>query len=169
MHITLYSALSADGLIATNDHDSDWVSEVDLEVFNKTILDAGCMILGKTTFFQYPKMFPMPGVLNVVMTHDASLKSDAKDVFFAAGSLENTVKEMEARGIERAVLIGGGKTNASFIKANLIDELILSIHPLLLGQGIQLFEGAQVNLKLELVGVKELREDLVQLKYEVIK
>ena len=51
----------------------------------------------------------------------------------------------------------------------LIDEVIVSIHPVILGQGIKIFEGGDFDEKLERVEVEELDEGLVQVRYKVMK
>ena len=55
----------------------------------------------------------------------------------------------------------------AFLKDGLIDEIYLSVHPLVLGKGIKIFEGGEVKVNLKLLGIKELKEDLVQLHYKV--
>lgn len=56
-----------------------------------------------------------------------------------------------------------------YLLAGLIDEVFLSVHPLILGDGIKLFEGAETDIKLEFLDQKELGEGLVQLHYRVLK
>lgn len=65
------------------------------------------------------------------------------------------------------MLIGGGTTNAGFLEASLIDEIILSVHPMTLGQGIPLFKGNEVEQHFDLVDVNKLSEGLVQIRYAV--
>lgn len=169
MKVILYMATSLDGFIAKNDGDSDWVSEADSVEFNKQIKKAGCLIVGRRTFDQYyGELYPIPKVLNVVMTHNKRLKPKDKNVLYSTKSPQETIKEIELKGFNKVVLIGGGTTNNSYLKDNLIDEIYLSVHPLLLGTGIPIFRDAKETLKkLSLLEVKKLKEDLIQLHYKV--
>ena len=67
------------------------------------------------------------------------------------------------------MLIGGEKLNTSFFKENLIDEIWLSVHPLVIGEGKFVMDKLKYFEKLKLLGVKKLKEDLVQLRYKVKK
>lgn len=72
-------------------------------------------------------------------------------------------------GHTEILLIGGGTTNGLFLKDNLIDEMFLSVHPIILGDGIRLFEGVEKILKLETLGAKILSEGLVQIHYRIVE
>lgn len=67
------------------------------------------------------------------------------------------------------LLIGGGHVNGSFIQNNLIDEVFLSVHPLILGEGIKIFENFRKQVDLDFVGSEEMEEGLVQLHYKIKK
>lgn len=69
--------------------------------------------------------------------------------------------------MEEALLIGGGKTNSSFLELGVIDEVVWSIHPLVLGNGIKVFTEIKKELNLELLEIRELEENLVHLRYKV--
>jgi len=170
MKITLYMAISTDGFIAKKDGDSDWVSPVDTANFEKAMQDNGCIIVGRKTFDQYQgDICPVKGVTNIVVTSDKSLKSDESNVHFVTGSVEEIIEVIKQKGHEKALLIGGGITNALFLKAGAIDEIVLSVHPLILGNGIKLFESAEVDVKLRLISETKLDEGLIQGKYKILK
>lgn len=168
MKITLYMAISIDGFIAKKDGDSDWVSPVDSANFEQKIKEKGCIIVGRRTFDQYQgDLYPVKNVTNIVVTSNSSLKSEGNVVYVQTPS--EAIKVAEERGHKEALLIGGGTTNGLFFKAGLIDEIFLSVHPLVLGSGIKLFENAETNIKLEFLDQKEFGEGLTQLHYRVIR
>ncbi len=163
-------AISADGFIAKKNGDSDWVSPVDTVNFKKAMEEHGCIIVGRKTFDQYQdEIYPVDGVTNIVITSDKSRKSDKPNVHFLTDSVEEIIEIIKQKGHDRALLIGGGTTNASFLKAGAIDEMILSVHPLILGNGIKLFESDEVSVKLELISETKLEEGLIQARYQVLK
>ncbi len=162
-------AVSVDGFIAKKDGDSNWVLEDDWPIFEAQIKEKGCIIVGRKTFIQYHNdIYPIKGVINIVLTKDRSITDKNKNVIFAT-SPKNAVKKINELGHKKALLIGGGTTNGSFFNDNLIDEVILSVHPLVLGEGIKLFEGCVKEYKLRKVSTKKLGKELVQLRYEVLK
>lgn len=170
MKVILYMAISLDGFIAKLDSDSDWVSEVDSVEFLKQIKKAGCLIVGRKTFDQYyGELYPIPKVLNVVMTTNRELKAKEDNILYSTKTLKATKEMLKSKGLKKAILIGGGTTNNSYLEENLIDEIILSVHPLLLGKGIPIFRDAKETFKkMSLLEVKKLKENLVQLHYKII-
>ena len=170
MKVTLYMAISIDGFVATKDGGFDWVSEIDAEHFAREIAEKGCIVVGSTTFYQFlHDLYPIAGVSNIVLS--SSKKSDPNmpaTVLFAANA-EQALQLAETKGHEEVLLIGGGHTNGAFLKENLIDEIILSVHPLILGNGIKLFENFEKQIDLEKVRTEELGGGLVKIVYRVIK
>lgn len=166
MKTTLHLALSADGFIAKPDGDSDWVSPIDSELFESRVKDAGCIIVGRKTFEQYKgELYPVEGVVNIVVTSDVDYKRD--DVMVASSPVV-AVALAEEKGCTKILLAGGGRTSAAFLQAGLIDEIFFSVHPLILGQGIKPFEGKTFEKNLKLLDSRDLGEGLVELCYEVI-
>jgi len=169
MKVTLYMAISIDGFIAKKDGDSDWVSPVDSANFEQKIKEKGCIFVGRRTFDQYQgDLYPVKGTTNIVLTSNISLKSEKDNVIYAQ-SPSDAIKRAQAKGHDKALLIGGGITNGLFLREGLIDEVFLSVHPLILGAGIKLFEGNEADIKLEFLDKKELGEGLTQLHYQVVK
>lgn len=166
MKVTLMNAISVDGFIAKSDGDSDWV--VDDELFNKAIAEFGCILIGHTTFTQYEGvLYPVEGAVTFVYSSDASLQCTSTDnLKFVHGSPKEVLGQVTKAGFEQVLLGGGGKTNAAFAKAGLIDEMILDIHPLVLGKGVRLFDNSNNPLNLELSEHKQY-SGFMQLHYKV--
>ena len=75
------------------------------------------------------------------------------------------MNELKDRGIRRAWLVGGGKLAAAFRAEGLITEHIVSFIPVLLGDGIALFDGPAPAETLRLLGAKTYDSGIVQLRY----
>lgn len=169
MQITLYIAPSIDGYISTSDKDSEWVSPVCGESFMQTINDYGCIILGSHTYDQYKgEMYPIKDALNIVLSSDPTRTSDNPDLVFVQ-SVKAALSVVADHGHPKALLIGGGTVNAAFLKESLIDDIILDIHPLIIGKGIKEFENIEKFVRLRRTSVKPMDDDLVQIRYQVIK
>lgn len=167
MKVILYMAISADGFIAKKDGDSDWVSEADFPYFEKKINEAGCIIVGRKTFDQYyDDLYPIEGVTNIVLTTNSTVPAKNHNVIFA-DSPRQALQIAQQKGLKKVLLIGGGHVNGAFIQENLIDELFLSVHPLILGEGIKIFESFNKQVELALVSSKLVEEGLVQLHYAI--
>lgn len=160
-------ATTIDGFIANKDGNSDWVSPVDTDNFMSQIHNKGCIIVGSTTFHQYlDELYPVDGVINIVLSSKEEKSDDEKKLYFLSRTPHEVVEFLESRGQHEALLIGGGITNAIFLEAGLIDEVILTVHPMILGNGIKLFNGKEIQKNFVLTDVKKLPENLVQLYYK---
>ena len=167
MKVILYMAISADGFIARNNGDSDWVSEND-SGFTEIMTKNGNVVVGRKTFDQYYRdIFPVEGVTNFVLSAGAGYKDDNVVVLPSPDSI---VEEAENRGIDNLVVVGGGKVNQSFLESNLIDEIQLVVHPLILSNGMKLFGVSDKTLDLEFIKSLDLGVDgLVRLYYKIKK
>ncbi len=166
--VILYMATSVNGYIAKKDGDSDWVSEIDSKIFEKKIKEAGCVIVGRKTFYQYyGDLYPVGDATNIVLTNDVTRQDENKNVVFVFSPKE-AIQIAEQKGYDKVLLIGGGQVNGSFINNDLIDEIFFSVHPLVLGKGIKIFENLKKQVNLKFVGSKELEEGLIQLHYKIL-
>ncbi len=170
MYITLLMAITINGFVAGSDDDTEWVKDID--ALYKMTAAAGVSIMGKRTYDECVKYdaFPYKGALNIVMTHDKTLLTKSSDdVIFTDKTPAGVLRLIEQKGLDHALIIGGGHINGSFLKAGLIDEVILDIHPMIMAKGIHLFEADFPYQQLELMSVTKINNDLLQVKYRVKK
>jgi dihydrofolate reductase len=168
MKITLVAVVTVDGKIARNEHHlSDWSSKEDKRVFISATRRAGVLILGNNTYKTLPA--PLPGRLHIVLTSNTSDKIDVPgQVEYTSASPEEIVASLEARGYKEAVLAGGAQTYALFLKAGLVDEISLTIEPVIFGSGIDLLRGTEFDLRATLVHMERLNEQgSVLLRYSL--
>ena len=163
--------ITVNGLIAKTDGDSQWTSEEDLKGFRERSSEAGNCIMGKNTFLETVKYghFPFPGALNVVLTKEPVENKWGESALFLDKSPEEVLKVIEERGFDTAFVIGGGALNSAFMKEGLIDEIYLDVEPLVFAKGIPVFREADFEYWLELIEVKKLNHDTIQLHYRVKK
>ena len=169
MKVVLYMATTIDGFVAKKNGDSDWVSPSDTPIFEEKIKEAGCIVMGRRTYEVSGSDFPYKGALNIVMTSNGNLKSNDPNVLFLNKHPKDVIEVVKKKGFQTLLIIGGGNLNGSFLKEGLIDEIYIDIHPLVLGSGIKLFEKCEVDVKLKLLDIKPLKNDLILLRYKVLK
>lgn len=162
--------MTANGFVAGPKDDTEWIK--DFDALYQTIKDFGVAIMGKRTYDECVKYnaFPYKGALNIVMTHNKDLiAKSAGDVIFTDATPKEVLKLVQQKGFDKALIIGGGHINGSFLKDNLIDEIILDIHPMLIAKGIHVFESDFSYVQLTLLGFTQLPDQLLQVRYSVKK
>src|SRR3989344_2940736 len=171
MQLILMMAMTADGIIAkTKDQKADWTSPADKKAFIAETKKHGVIIMGETTFETIGR--PLPGRLNLILSMTPEQYQDRKQagvLEFKKGSAEEIVKMLEVRGFEAAVVGGGARTNSFFLKAGLVDEILITVEPKIFGLGLNFTEGEDLDLNLELIETKEIGDNAVLLRYKVLK
>lgn len=167
MDVILLMAMTVDGKIARNSNQLvDWTGSEDKEYFVKVTCEAGVMIMGSKTFDTFGK--PLPGRKNIVMTRNTKRKSENENLIFTDKSPKQIITELEAEGFSKAALIGGATINSLFASENLINEVHITLAPLLFGKGLSLFD-QPTDMKLELFENIALASNHLLLKYKVIR
>lgn len=156
-------AISVDGFVARKNGETTWVSDFDFSLFDKRRQEAGCTVMGRTTF---DEVGSMDGITTIVVTRDPKAHQDTKNTFFV-DSPAAAVALAESKGHNKILLAGGGTTNGAFLKAGLINKIFLSVHPIALGEGIKLFGTETTEANLTLLDTEKLDDNLVQLHYAV--
>lgn len=78
---------------------------------------------------------------------------------FTDESPKALVKRLDSLGYKRCLLVGGSEIGHSFLKAKLIDQLLLTIEPYLFGTGTQFLPDKTINVKLKLLKIKQLNKN----------
>ena len=162
--VTLGLAVSLDHFIAREDHSVDWllwsndIASISAEYW-KTI---DTVLMGRKTFEIAKK--PYPGVTNYVFSR--TLK-DVDGVTLVEDDPAAFVRELKSHPGKGMAVIGGGELARPLLDGGVIDEIVLNVHPVLLGRGIPLFHGLERQLDLELLESRVLQHVCVLLHYRV--
>ena len=170
MLVTLMMVMTADGFIAKNANQTstDWTSSADKEIFIQRTKEAGVIIMGLTTYKTIGR--PLPGRLNLIMTREPGIEESIPDKLeYTNTPPSQLLKELEERGFKEVILGGGTTINSLFLNAGLVDEIQITIEPLLFGGGLTLFKDLDLNQKLELIEMKDLGTNVVNLRYRLVK
>lgn len=169
--VILYIACSLDGFIARKDHDISWLFNDQDYGWNEFTNEFQTAVMGRKSY-DFAKQFsnpPYSGRKNLVITSQRELYLSSTDelVFCSYDDVINyLLTDSKDEGI---FLVGGTGLITNFFNSNMIDEVIVAIHPIILGEGIPLFEGIKHELKLELAEHTVYTSGLVKLKYIVLK
>ena len=146
--IVYYAALSLDGRIAGPDHDLGFLELLDRgldEDYERFYAGLDSLIMGGGTweFMVRHGSWPYAGkpCWLVSRSHTPDELPGAEPVEPFAGDLRELVGLIEGRGYSRTWLIGGGDLAGQLLEHDLIDELILTLAPTLLGRGPALADG----------------------------
>ena len=147
MSNTVFIATSLDGYIADKDGGLDWLNSIP----NPDNLDMGwvnfidridALVMGRRTFdkvcsfnCEWPYSKPVFVLSNSLKSIPEGYEAKAEPI---KGSLSKVVEKIHQRGYKH-LYIDGGVTVQSFLKEDLIDEIIITIIPTLLGGGTPLF------------------------------
>lgn len=171
MKVTLYMAVTINGFIAKENDDTSWVTGADWKKFKEISKRIGNVIIGRRTYkvMLREKQFPLGDCLNIVLTEKKTIKNRWKNVLFTNQSPKQVLKYLKRKGFKETLIAGGGKINGSFIKENLIDEIYLTIEPIVFGKGIKLFNDADFETKLKLIKIAKISNNEIQVHYRIKK
>jgi dihydrofolate reductase len=169
--VILYIANSLDNFIASEDGSLDWLfSDSDYGYYD-FLATIDCTLMGNKTYqhvLTFEGEFPYKDKENYVFTRNTHLEKD-ENVRFISTDIQAFVKNLTQKEGKNIWCIGGGEVNRILLQANLIDEMILSIHPILLGKGIPMFPPDYPPSKWKWIKTQTFESGLVQLHYSLLK
>ncbi len=172
--VTLYIAASVDGYIAGTDDNLDWLDRVarEGEDYGYETFYAGCdaLIMGRRTFdwITAHGPWPYPDKTTYLLSNEAPAQA-AEGVVHVGTDAATCVATAQADGHENLWLVGGGAVVRSFLDADLIDEFIISLVPVLLGRGVPLFPASAGTTSLRLLSSRAFDSGLVQNHYRRVR
>jgi len=168
MKLTLLMAQTLDGRIAKDsDHFPDWTEKADKKFFMNYTKEVGVMIMGRTTFETLPGV--LPGRLSVVLSRSAGdWEQREENLVFTSLTPTEILKKLESLNYDHAVLTGGTTINTLFAKERLIDKVILTVSPVIFGEGMGVF-APEISLDLTLEKSEKLGDNSRTLYYTVNK
>lgn len=170
--IKLYIAMSLNGKIASKDGGVDWLEATP----NPNNLDYGYVdfydsvdttIQGKATYqkiIDWGLEFPYTTTKNFVLTRNPNMEN-TKDVEFVSANHIPFIKQLKKYEGKDIWLIGGGQVNTLLLQAGLIDEIRVFLMPIIIPDGIGLFEALPPQTQLTLMDTMTFPTGVVELKY----
>ncbi|HEX2920028.1 MAG TPA: dihydrofolate reductase family protein [Bacteroidales bacterium] len=148
-----------------------WSSESDKEHYMQIWKESSLVIMGSNTYNDNI-ITPSPRRLILVMTRNPEKYNDRSikgQVEFTNESPLGIVERYKSR-FDLMTVVGGSKIASSFLKDSIIDELILTIEPIIFGQGIDLLSGGEYEVRLKLLDIKRSNENGTLItRYKILK
>jgi len=165
--IIVYIASSLDGFIARENGDVDWLPQTGESSYAKFYKSVDTVIMGKTTYDQVLTFgkYPYKGKKSFVFSRTS--QNNDENIEFVS-DVEKFVKDGFPGAGENIWLVGGAKIIASFLRKGVVDEIIITKIPILLGNGISIFQNLEDETKLELIKTEKFGQ-LVDLHYKILK
>lgn len=175
MQATVFVGASVDGFIARRDGGLDWLpDDAEEHGYEQLMASVDTLVIGRNTF-------------ETVLGFDGWAYGDKRVVVLSSRPLDLSVAlgrggvveqmdgspgeilaRLEASGAKHAY-VDGGVTIQRFLRAGLIDRLIVTRVPVLIGDGIALFGSLPRDVRLRHVATRSYPSGLVQSEYEVLR
>ena len=163
--VVLYLAASLEGFIADEHGGTDWVC--DEVLYEKICREYGCICMGNTTYKEYGGL-AFDGVQHIVLASKPPKKSKHDNVHFVT-SAQAAVNCAQKLGFKKFLVIGGAKTNQSFMQAGVIHKVMADIHPFLLHKGVPMFGDFHAKFDFKMTAHKWYPEGFMHAEYTVGK
>ncbi len=176
--LTIHMVCSLDGFIAKKDGSISWLESTDkydggktltmeeIEEFNRSI---DCYVMGSRTYEHAVELGWPYGDTQVIVLTRRDLKTEKENVQFYAGDLDDLVNQQLKPKYRNIWMVGGSITTKKFLKLKLADDLIVSIMPIILGEGILFFDSVEQEQRLHLKDVTAYNDGMVEMLYEINK
>lgn len=172
MKTTAYIGTSLDGFIARKDGEIDWLIQFDSEEINQSytafVSNIDAIVIGRGTYekvLSFPTWFYQQKVF-VLSTQIKQIPDHLKDkVTVLSMKPKELLLYLSDRGYSK-LYVDGGKVIQSFLNDNLLDELIITRVPVLIGDGIPLFGKLDHDITFKHLHTKTFSNGLVMSHYE---
>lgn len=170
--LILYIAMSLDGFIAAPGDDISFLNMVDQEGedygYQNFYSRIDTVVLGRKTYDKVASMgYPDPHPEKKMFVITRQERPSLNNIQFYNGNLVDLIHRLKREEGKDIYCDGGAEIVNTLLKEMLFDELIISVLPLLIGDGTRLFQTGIPCQKLELVSSKGFEKGLVQLHYKM--
>lgn len=168
--VKLFIATSLDGYIATKNESIQWLENIEGEGDNSYLSfyeEIDTVIMGNKTYqwleSQNLSEFPYQGKDCYVFSRKET--GSDENVIFVNDDVERFIQMLQNKEGRDIWIVGGGELLSSFIEQDLIDEYIITVAPIILGEGIPLFKAGSSSISLSLIGTQKFNQ-FIELHYE---
>ena len=172
--VILYIACSLDGFIAKPDGNLEWLNSVPNpdntdHGYSDFLKGISVIIMGRRTYSEvlgFGIEWPYSDKITYVVTGNDSLKIESPGTHRLCGNISESVEKIKLGTGKDIWLVGGGKLVTYFLNNNLVDKMVISFVPVILGNGIPLFPDKPEETTWNLTGTTAFSTGIVSLTYE---
>ncbi|MGC3978383.1 MAG: dihydrofolate reductase family protein [Paludibacteraceae bacterium] len=172
--IKLYIAASIDGYIARNDGDLDWLTEYPInaetnygyDIFYESI---DTVLMGGRTYRDIQNMdilWPYKDKETYIVTRNPI--NEKENIHCITENVIETILGLRVQNGKDIWLVGGGKLIAALLNENMVDEMIITTIPVILGSGIPLFPDNPKESKWKIASSESYKNGIIQTAYKCI-
>lgn len=166
MKTVIVAAITADGFIGrSSDHLADWTGKADKKLFVDVTKQMGTMVMGSRTFATIGRALPDRRTIVYTSRPGEITAEGVETTSETPGRLVARLKQEGATGL---AVVGGASIYAQFMAAGVVDELYLTVVPVLFGTGVTLFN-QELHARLQRIQHTLLDENTVLLHYRVLR
>lgn len=171
--LSLFIAVSLDGYIAKPNDDLSFLKLVEKEGedygYEEFMAKIDTVVLGRKTYdYVIREIGPSHydnGQRDVYVISRTARPASGRTVFYS-GDLSELIHRLKSEGGKNIFCDGGAEIINELLRHDLIDELIISIVPVLVGNGVRLFQDNRPEQQLEFMSAKSFETGLTQLHYK---
>jgi dihydrofolate reductase len=185
--VVYYAAATVDGYIAEADDTLDWLTSYDGRAgndveaveggYDEFYERVGALVMGAVTYGwilghmeRTGTGWIYPGKPCWILSSRELPVPDGEDVRIVNGQVAELSEEMLASAGDRDLwVVGGGNVASQFADAGLLDELIVTVVPVVLGAGKPLFDRRIAGAPMRLVGALPRSNGMVELRYDLAR
>ena len=170
--VTFGGANSADNYLAGPGEAIDWLrwSDDAAAIAAESFKGVDAMLMGRKTWEFAQRMGggpATPGVKTYVFSRTLEPLPDGGAAELVREDSAAFVRRMKAAAGGDILVMGGGALGSALIEAGLVDEIRMTIHPILLGGGTPLFHPLSRRIELELMEARQIARECVVVRYRV--
>lgn len=175
---TVHMVASLDGFVYKKDGNIDWLTSGDhyesgialsKEDIKNYLAGIDCYVMGSKTYEQALVHGWPYGEKPVFVLSSRSLTSHYANVQFHNSELIEFFENKLRKEFKNIWIVGGPQLVKNCLQKKLVDEIIITIIPVLLGDGILFFDFIGIEQKLHLKNTVAYKDGLVELTYQIIK
>ncbi len=172
MKVLLYMAMSLDGVIASENGDEDFLSDINWSTFSEFVSEHQAFCVGRKTAETVSKwpdfnFEDFPDAIRIVLSRNTKLP--LPHGFIQAHSPQAAIEIADRAGRSVLIVTGGAETNTAFLSAGLVDQIVLNIEPVIIGSGKRVFGYDKLAARLALESTERLKDGVLQVRYRVVR
>jgi len=171
--IKLFIATTIDGFIARENGSLDWLNDIPNPEksdygYGEFLAEIDIIIIGRKTYEEilgFGVEWPYDHCKTYIVSSNKNYKTKTANTFTINKLDKQLIDKFKLLSKKNIWLMGGGQLITEFINYNSLDEMTLSLIPIILGKGIRLFPNEPKETKFELVNTKSFDSGVVNLTY----